>query len=58
MISDSSAMARMAASFTLGLAARQKAMSAARAWRLDVIPNAQWRRRCLTSSSQEPMNQE
>jgi hypothetical protein len=48
MISDSSAMARIAANFTLALAVRQNARSAARDSPLAVTPKAHCLRR-LTS---------
>jgi hypothetical protein len=51
MISDSSAMARMALSFTLPLAVRQNARSSANAIPLDVFPQLHWLRRCLAASS-------
>jgi hypothetical protein len=57
MISASSAIARMAASFTLALAVRQKARSIAMELALDVTPKAHRFRRCRASSSRGPMAQ-
>ncbi len=51
MISDSSAMARMALSFTLALAERQNARSSAKAVSLEVVPQLHCLRRCLAASS-------
>ena len=51
MISDSSAMARMAANFVVALAVRQNARSSAKALPLDVRPQLHWLRRCLAASS-------
>ncbi len=51
MISDSSAMARMAANVTLALAVRQNAKSSAKALPLDVRPQVHCLRRCLAASS-------
>jgi hypothetical protein len=57
MISASSAIARMAASFTLALAVRQKARSVAINSALDITPEAHRFRRCRASSSRRSMAQ-
>jgi hypothetical protein len=56
MISDSSAMARMAANFTLALAVRQNARSAAKDSPLEVTPKDHRLRRCRASSSRAFMS--
>jgi len=58
MISDSSAMARMAANFTLALAVRQNARSPARDSPCAVTPKAHCLRRCRASSSRASMGQD
>ena len=51
MISDSSAMARIAANFKLALATRQNARSSAKDLSLEVRPPLHCMRRCLEASS-------
>jgi len=58
MISDSSAMARIAANFTLALAVRQNARSAAKASPLWVRPQLHCMRRCLAGSSRASMSED
>jgi len=55
MISDSSAMARMAANFTLALADLQNSRSALRESSFDATPQAQRLRRCRGSSYRASM---
>ena len=58
MISDSSAMARIAANFVLALAMRQNATSLAKDLPLDVRPQLHCMRRCLAASSRAFMRED
>ena len=58
MISDSSAMSRIAANFVLELAARQNARSSAKDLPLDVRPQPHCMRRCLAASSRASMSED